>query len=95
MDGPRINKPLFAAAVAIATLALAWIIHLGVRATLPWTKTATIVAALFSLVPLLQFWLQNFYIPGTLEPQVDLWTELSGAGQDRYDDTFSRESDDS
>jgi hypothetical protein len=81
LDGPRINKPLLAAAVAIGMLALAWMIYLAVRATLPWTKTATIVAALFSLVPLLQFWLQNYYIPGTLEPQVDLWTELSEQGR--------------
>jgi hypothetical protein len=81
LGGPRMNKPVFAAAVAIATLALAWMIYLAVRAALPWTKTAAIVAALFPLVPLLQFWLQNYYIPASLEPQIDLSTELSEQGR--------------
>jgi hypothetical protein len=81
LESPRINKPVLAAAVVIATLALAWMIYLAVEAALPWTKTATVAAALLPLVPLLQFWLQNYYIPGTLEPQVDLSTELSEQGR--------------
>lgn len=81
LGGPRMNKPVFAAAVAIATLSLAWVIYLAVEAALPWTKTAAIVAAVFPLVPLLQFWLQNYYIPASLEPQIDLSTELSEQGR--------------
>lgn len=64
-------------ALTIGLLALAWIFVLAPQAKVHWTKTAAIITALFPLAGLLQFWMETYYIPQTLNPQVDLLLDLS------------------
>jgi hypothetical protein len=77
---PRINWYLMATAVLFFAAAFLWFVFLVPRSRLEWTKAAVIVTALFPLVGLLQFWLQNYYIPSTSMPLVDISTELSPQG---------------
>jgi hypothetical protein len=77
---PEINWYVMATAVLVLVAAFLWFVLLGPRSRLEWTKTALIVTALFPLAGLLQFWLQNYYIPSTSMPLVDTWTELSPQG---------------
>jgi hypothetical protein len=72
---------VFAIAGTVGLLALVWILLLGGRTEIRWTKTALIITALFPLAGLLQFWLQNYYFPATSAPQVDISTELSPQGR--------------
>lgn len=77
---PEINWYVMAAAVLVFVAAFLWFVLLGPRSRLEWTKSALIGTALFPLAGLLQFWLQNYYIPSTSMPLVDIWTELSPQG---------------
>jgi hypothetical protein len=78
---PGISRPVMAVAGTVGVVALLWIIVLADRARVKWTKTAAIVAALFPLAALLQFWLQTYYIPQTSRPVVDISPELSEQGR--------------
>ena len=77
---PRINWYVMATAVLFFAAAFLWFVLLAPRSRLEWTKAAVIVTALFPLAGLLQFWLQNYYIPSTSMPLVDMSTELSPEG---------------
>lgn len=77
---PEINWYVMATAVWVFVAAFLWLVLLGPKSRLEWTKSALIVTALFPLAGLLQFWLQNYYIPSTSMPLVDISTELSPQG---------------
>jgi hypothetical protein len=77
---PIINWYVMATAVLVFAAAFLWFVLLAPRSRLEWTKAAVIVTALFPLAGLLQFWLQNYYIPSTSIPLVDMSTELSPQG---------------
>jgi hypothetical protein len=68
---------VFTIAGAFGLLALVWIVLLGGRAQIRPTKAALLITALIPLSGGLQFWLQNYYLPGSSAPQVDVSAELS------------------
>jgi hypothetical protein len=80
LRSPIRNWYVMATAGLVLVAAFLWFILLGPRSRLEWTKTALVVTALFPLAGLLQFWLQNYYIPSTSMPLVDMSTELSPQG---------------
>jgi hypothetical protein len=80
VQSPRINWHVMATALLVLVAAFLWFVLLAARSRLAWTKAALIVTALFPLAGLLQFWLQNYYIPSTSMPFVDISTELSPQG---------------
>jgi hypothetical protein len=80
LRSPRINWYVMATAVLVLAAAFLWFVLLAARCRLELTKTALIVTALFPLAGLLQFWLQNYYIPSTSMPLVDISTDLSPQG---------------
>ena len=80
LRSPIRNWYVMATAGSVFVAAFLWFILLGPRSRLEWTKTALVVTALFPLAGLLQFWLQNYYIPSTSMPLVDMSTELSPQG---------------
>jgi hypothetical protein len=77
---PTKNWHVMATAVLVLAVAVLWLVFLAGRTKLEWTKTAVIVTALFPFAGLLQFWLQNYYIPSTSMPLVDVSTDLSPQG---------------
>jgi hypothetical protein len=77
---PEINWYVMATAVSVLVAAFLWLVPLGPKTKFEWTKGALIVTTLFPLAGLLQFWLQNYYIPSTSMPLVDISTELSPQG---------------
>jgi hypothetical protein len=77
---PRKNWYVMATAVLVLAVAFLWLVLLAGRTKLEWTKTAVILTALFPLAGLLQFWLQNYYLPSTSKPLVDVSTDLSPQG---------------
>jgi heme/copper-type cytochrome/quinol oxidase subunit 4 len=77
---PTINWYVMVTAVLVLAVAFLWFIFLAPKSEFEWTKTALIVTALLPLAGLLQFWLQNYYIPSTSMPLVDISTELSPQG---------------
>jgi hypothetical protein len=80
LRSPTINWYVITTAVLVLVAACLWFVLLAPRSELEWTKTALIITALFPLAGLLQFWLQNYYIPSTTMPVVDISTELSPQG---------------
>jgi hypothetical protein len=62
---------------AVGLLALAWILRLGGRTQIRFTKTGLLITALIPLSGGLQYWLQNYYLPGSSAPQVDVSADLS------------------
>lgn len=80
LRSPRMNWSVMATAVLVVAVAFLWFVLLVARCRLELTKTALIVTALFPLAGLLQFWLQNYYIPSTSMPLVDISTDLSPQG---------------
>jgi hypothetical protein len=72
---------VFAITGAVGLLALVWIFLLGGRTQIRFTKTAVLITALVPLSGLAQFWLQNYYLPGSSAPQVDISTDLSPQGK--------------
>jgi hypothetical protein len=80
LQSPTINWHVMATAVLVLATAFVWFVLLAPRSRLEWTKAAIIVTALFPLAGLLQFWLQNYYIPSTSMPLVDISTDLSPQG---------------
>jgi hypothetical protein len=68
---------VFTIAGAFGLLSLVWIVLLGGRAQIRSTKTALLITALIPLSGGLQYWLQNYYLPGSSAPQVDVSAELS------------------
>ena len=80
LQGPRINWYVTSTAALVLAAAFLWFILLAPRSRLEWTKAAVVVTALFPLAGLLQFWLQNYYLPSTSMPLVDISTELSPQG---------------
>jgi hypothetical protein len=62
---------------AFGLLALVWIVLLGGRAQIRFTITTLLITALIPLSGGLQFWLQDYYLPGSSAPQVDVSAELS------------------
>lgn len=80
-QSPIINPYVMATAVLVLAAALLWFGLLAARSRVQWTtRTALIIAALFPLAGLLQFWMQTYYIPSTSKPPVDISTELSPQG---------------
>jgi hypothetical protein len=77
---PIHNWYVMATTVLVLAAALVWLVILVGRSRLEWTKTAVIATALFPLAGLLQFWLQNYYLPSTSKPLVDVSTDLSPQG---------------
>lgn len=80
-QAPRINWLVLAVTAAISLLALLWILVLLDRVALRKTRNALIVTSLIPLAGGLQFWLQNYYIPDTSAPQVDISPQLSPQGK--------------
>jgi hypothetical protein len=80
LQSPIINWYVMATALLVFAAAFLWFVLIAPRSRLEWTKAAIIVTALFPLAGLLQFWLQNYYIPSTSLPLVDISTELSPQG---------------
>ncbi len=80
LQSPRINWYVMATAVSVFVAAFLWFVLLARWSRLEWTKGAIIVTALFPLAGLLQFWLQNYYVPSTSMPLVDISTDLSPQG---------------
>ena len=74
------NWYVMATAGLVAGAAFLWLLLLVPKARFEWTKPALVVTALFPLAGLLQFWLQNYYMPSTSLPLVDITTELSPQG---------------
>jgi hypothetical protein len=68
---------VFAIAGVLGLVALAWMLLLGGRTQIRWTTTTLLITALIPLSGGLQFWLQNYYLPGSSAPQVDVSAELS------------------
>jgi hypothetical protein len=80
-QSPIINPYVMTTAASVLTAALLWFGLLAAKSRVQWTtKTAAIVAALFPLAGLLQFWMETYYIPSTSTPLVDISTELSPQG---------------
>jgi hypothetical protein len=77
---PIWNWYVMATAVLVLAAAFLWFVLLAGRSTLEWTKGAVLVTALFPLAGFLQFWLQNYYMPSTTKPLVDVSTDLSPQG---------------
>lgn len=80
LRSPIRNWSVMAMAGLVLVAAFLWFVLLGPKSRLEWTKSALVVTALFPLAGLLQFWLQNYYIPSTTMPLVDMSTELSPQG---------------
>jgi hypothetical protein len=80
LQSPRINRHVMSIAVLVLIVALIWVVVLAPRSRLEWTKAAIVVTALFPLAGLLQFWLQNYYLPSASMPLVDVSTELTPKG---------------
>lgn len=80
LQSPVINWYVMATAASLLGAAFVWFAFLAPRSKLEWTKAAIFVTALFPLGGLLQFWLQNYYLPSTSQPLVDVSTELSPQG---------------
>ena len=75
---------VLAIAVIIGLLAFAWILRLAARTAGQWTTATKAAATLTALLPIagsLQYWLQNYYVPETSAPQVDVSVDLSPQGQ--------------
>jgi hypothetical protein len=69
-------------AAGVGLFAIAWVLRVGHGAvSVPWTKSAAIVAAVIPLAGLVQFWLQSEYIPNLTFPMVDVSAELSPVGR--------------
>jgi hypothetical protein len=68
---------VFAIAGVLGLVALAWMLLLGGRTQIRWTTTTLLITALIPLSGGLQFWLQNYYLPGSSAPQVDVSADLS------------------
>jgi hypothetical protein len=67
-------------ALLIGGVAIAWIVYLGRHAKIVFTKSAAVVAALFPLLGLFQFWVEGVYLPRVSRPLVDMQVELTPAG---------------
>ena len=80
LRSPIWNWYVMATAVLVLAAAFLWSVLLAGRSTLEWTKSAVLVTALFPLAGFLQFWLQNYYMPSTTKPLVDVSTDLSPQG---------------
>lgn len=67
-------------ALVLGAIAVFWIVFLGrfVRGTV--SKSAVVVAALFPVLGLVQFWLQTDYLPRSSLPMVDVEAELTPVG---------------
>lgn len=63
-------------ALAVGVIALGWVVYLSRYAVGAISKAGIIVAALFPLAGLGQFWIQNQYLPNSSIPLVDVTTEL-------------------
>lgn len=81
LRSPQINWRVMVIAALVLAVAFLWLVFLVPKSALEWTKTALIVTALFPLAGLLQFWLQNYYIPSTSMPLVDISSDLSPQGR--------------
>lgn len=81
LRSPIINPYVMATAASVLAAALLWFGLLAARSRVQWTtRTAVILAALFPLAGLVQFWMETYYIPSTSTPLVDISTELSPQG---------------
>ncbi|OBF22211.1 hypothetical protein [Mycobacterium sp. ACS4331] len=67
-------------ALAAGAIAVLWVCHLGRHAGSAVTKGAALVAALFPLVGLAQFWMQTDYLPRSSRPLVNVQAELTPMG---------------
>jgi hypothetical protein len=67
-------------ALAFGGIALLWVVFLGRYAHGTIGRGAVVVAALFPVLGLVQFWLQTEYLPQSSIPLVDVQAELSPAG---------------
>lgn len=76
-QSPVGNPSLMAIAVTVALSAFIWLVRLAGQAAIVVTRTGAIIAALIPLAGAGQFWLQNYYIPDTSVPLVDIATDLS------------------
>jgi hypothetical protein len=75
---------VLAIAVLVVVLAAVWILRLGAYTAGEWSKATKAAATITALLPIagsLQFWLQNYYIPETSAPQVDVSVDLSPQGR--------------
>jgi hypothetical protein len=76
-QSPQKNWLVLTITAIVGLLSLSWIFVLAGRAAVHWTKATAIATALFPLAASVQFWVQNYYIPDTSTPQVDILPELT------------------
>jgi hypothetical protein len=74
---PPINWVVFGISLGAGLIAAGWILVLWDRQAEKWTNAAKIITVLASFTGLLQFWAQNYYLPETSAPLVDVSTELT------------------
>lgn len=67
-------------ALGLGAVALCWVLYLSRYAAGALTRTGIAVVALFPLIGLVQFWIQNEYTPHSSLPLIDVQTELSPIG---------------
>lgn len=67
-------------ALALGAIALCWVLYLSRYAAGALTRTGIVVVALFPLIGLGQFWIQNEYMPHSSLPLIDVQTELTPVG---------------
>ena len=77
----RSGKCVVAVAVLLSAVAVAWVLRLVKTAGFQWSKTATLIVALFPLGGLVHFWFQSDYLPKMTDPLVDVATDLSPIGR--------------
>ena len=68
-------------AIVLGTVGLLWIIRLGRHTSGSLSKGAALVAALFPVLGLAQYWLETDYLPRTSRPLVDVSSELKEFGR--------------
>lgn len=67
-------------ALALGAVALCWVLYLSRYAAGALTRTGIAVVALFPLIGLVQFWIQNEYMTHSSLPLIDVQTELTPVG---------------
>ncbi len=69
------------AAAVLGIVAIGWVLLLVRTAGFQWSKTATVIVALFPIGGLVQYWYQSDYLPAMTDPLVDVSTDLSPIGR--------------